>query len=62
VLSENDMISVLNGRPGLKGRELAANSAGNAQGGAATLGKLAGVSTRLNLFEPLKWTMIRRER
>jgi hypothetical protein len=30
--------------------------------GGITLEKLAGVSTRLNLFEPLKWSIIKKER
>jgi hypothetical protein len=38
------------------------NSVGNAQCRVATLGKLAGISIRLNLFGPLKWAMIQKER
>jgi hypothetical protein len=62
VLSDSGIISVLKGQPELKGPELATNSLGNAQSRVATLGKLAGFSTRLNLFEPLKWLIIRKER
>ena len=62
MLSESEIIGVLKGQPGLKGRELATNSVGKAQSGVATLGKLIGVSTRLNLFEPLKWFIINKER
>jgi hypothetical protein len=38
------------------------NSVGNPQSRVATLGKLAGVSTRLNLFEPLKWPVFKKGR
>jgi hypothetical protein len=54
--------SVLKGQSRLKARQLATNSVGNAQNRAATAGKLAGVFTWLNLFEPLKWSIIKKER
>ena len=53
---------ILKGQPGLKGRQLATNSVSNAQSRVATVGKLAGVSTCLNLFEPLKGSIIKNER
>ena len=62
MLSDSGIISVLKGQPGLKGPELAANSVGNPQSRVAILGKLVGVSTRLDLFEPLKWLIIKKER
>jgi hypothetical protein len=42
--------------------QLATNNVGNAQSRVATLGKLVGISTRLNHFEPLKWSIIKKER
>jgi len=41
---------------------VATNSLGDAQSRVATRGKLAGISTRLNLFEPLEWPVIKKER
>jgi hypothetical protein len=43
-------------------RPVAANSLGGARSREATLGKLASVSTRLNLFAPRKWSMIQKKR
>jgi hypothetical protein len=56
------MNSVVNGRPGLKGRELATDSKGNPRSRVATLGSLGEVCTRLTFFEPSKLSMIMRER
>jgi hypothetical protein len=39
-----------------------ANSLGDARSRVATRGKLAGVFPRLNHFEPLKWSVIKKER
>jgi hypothetical protein len=41
---------------------MATNSMGDAQCRVATVGKLAGVSIWLNLFGPLKWAVIQKER
>ena len=56
------MNSVVNGRPGLKGRELATESKGNPRSRVATLVSLGEVCTRLTFFEPSKLSMIMRER
>jgi hypothetical protein len=61
VLSEGDINSVMNGRPGLKGGELATDSKGNPRSRVATLGSLGEVCTRLTFFEPSKLSMIMRE-
>jgi hypothetical protein len=54
--------SVLMGQSWLKGQQLATNSVGNPKSRAATVGKLAGGFIWLNLFEPLKGSIIKKER